>query len=61
MCGIGGKVSFLGKLARLGDREPFDDAGIERKRRQHLAGTADYGHQLWDLVVLEQWYEQFID
>ncbi|MFA1612242.1 asparagine synthase (glutamine-hydrolyzing) [Halobellus rubicundus] len=47
-------------LDRLGDREPFDKAPLSAKLQAHLDG-ADYGFQLWDLVLLEQWYERFVD
>jgi asparagine synthase (glutamine-hydrolysing) len=49
------------KLTRLGERDAFDAAGIDRKLSAHLASDDDYGHHLWDLLVLEQWYETFID
>ncbi|MDG5775379.1 asparagine synthase (glutamine-hydrolyzing) [Haloarculaceae archaeon H-GB2-1] len=49
------------KLARLGQRDPFDAAGIDAKLSAHLESTDDYGHHLWDLLVLEEWYERFID
>jgi len=53
--------SFAGdRLARLGWRDRFDADGIDRLWEAHLDGT-DYGFRLWDLVVLEEWFEQFID
>ena len=49
------------KLIRLGERDPFDGAGIARMYDQHLDGPADHGYRIWDLVMLEGWYERFID
>jgi len=49
------------RLDRLGSRPAFDRAGIDDRLTAHLDGTGDYGYHLWDLVVLEQWYETFID
>lgn len=46
---------------QLGCRDPFDAAGLQRKLDEHLSGDADHGYPIWDLVMLEQWYEQFID
>jgi hypothetical protein len=48
------------KLNRLGDRSSFDETVLNTRLQAHLDGT-DYGFHLWDLVLLEQWYERFID
>jgi asparagine synthase (glutamine-hydrolysing) len=49
------------KLNRLGTRPAFDARGLRQKLRHHVKREDDYGHHIWDLVVLEQWYETFID
>jgi asparagine synthase (glutamine-hydrolysing) len=28
---------------------------------EHTAGRADYAHQLWTLLMLELWFERFVD
>jgi asparagine synthase (glutamine-hydrolysing) len=48
------------RLDRLGRRERLDGEGIDRVWQSHLDG-ADHGFRLWDLVVLEEWFEQFVD
>jgi len=48
------------RLDRLGRRNRFDALGIGDLFSDHLDGT-DHGFRLWDLVVLEEWFEQFID
>jgi asparagine synthase (glutamine-hydrolysing) len=49
------------KLERLGARDPFDAAGLVGRLDAHASGEEDLGYQLWDLVVLELWYERFVD
>jgi asparagine synthase (glutamine-hydrolysing) len=49
------------RLDALGGREPFDRIGLEDKLDRHVEGTADLGYHIWDLVLLEAWYERFID
>jgi asparagine synthase (glutamine-hydrolysing) len=48
-------------LERLGQRDPFDRDALQGLLDEHVAGRADHGFRLWDLVWLECWYEQFID
>jgi len=48
-------------LERLGQRDPFDRNALQGLLDEHVAGRADHGFRLWDLVWLELWYEQFID
>lgn len=49
------------KLDRLGSREPFDTAGVGTLFDEHVQNHADHGYRIWDLVMLEGWYERFID
>ncbi|WP_435196319.1 asparagine synthase (glutamine-hydrolyzing) [Natronomonas sp. EA1] len=48
-------------LERLGTRGPFESAGINAMFDEHLDGREDHGYRIWDLVMLEGWYERFID
>lgn len=58
-----GQLSDLAatKLDRLTDRTAFDDTGISRLFEAHQEGTQDNGYYLWDLLMLEEWYERYID
>lgn len=49
------------KLDRLGTRDPFDATGLKGTFEEHLEGEDDHGYRIWDLVMLEGWYERFID
>lgn len=49
------------KLKRLADRPAFDSSGIDRQFEAHQDGTRENGYYLWDLLMLEEWYEQYID
>jgi asparagine synthase (glutamine-hydrolysing) len=46
---------------RLRDRGVFDDREVTRLWHEHRAGRADHRHRLWQLVMLELWFRQFID
>lgn len=48
-------------LDQLGNRPFFDRSGLLSTLERHVDGREDLGHHLWDLLVLEIWYEQFID
>jgi asparagine synthase (glutamine-hydrolysing) len=48
-------------IERLGEREAWDEAGLEKKWGAHQDGRQNDGKHLWDLVFLEEWYEQYID
>ncbi|MDT4969319.1 MAG: hypothetical protein QOJ64_4056 [Acidobacteriota bacterium] len=39
----------------------FKAAEVKRMFDQHTNGTRDYAHQLWTLLMLELWFERFID
>lgn len=49
------------RLERLGQRELFDAAGLQTMLDRHIDGTEAHGIRLWDLIMLEGWYERFID
>jgi len=48
-------------LERLGTRNGFDRAGVTGLLEDHVAGHADNGYRLWHLMMLDQWYERFIE
>jgi asparagine synthase (glutamine-hydrolysing) len=49
------------KLERLGSRGLFDRAGLLKMLTTHRDGRINNGFYLWDLVVLETWFNQFFD
>jgi len=46
---------------RLRDRGIFNGAEVQRLWTEHRSGRADHRHRLWQLVMLELWFRQFID
>ena len=46
---------------RLRDRGIFDDREVTRLWHEHRSRQADHRHRLWQLVMLELWFRQFID
>ena len=46
---------------RLGDRGIFDGREVARIWNQHRTRHEDHAHRLWQLVMLELWFRQFID
>jgi asparagine synthase (glutamine-hydrolysing) len=46
---------------RLRDRGIFNPGEIDRLWREHRSRQADHDHRLWQLVMLELWFRQFID
>jgi asparagine synthase (glutamine-hydrolysing) len=49
------------RLTRLGAREQFERQGLLSALERHVDRREDLGHHLWDLLVLELWYEEFFD
>lgn len=49
------------RLGALGARQSFDATGLDGLFDDHVAGRADNGYRIWDLVMLETWHERFID
>jgi len=39
----------------------FKPAAVRQLVAQHTAGKRDYSHQLWTLLMLELWHQEFID
>ena len=46
---------------RLRDRGIFDTREVTRLWSDHRSGRADHRHRLWQLIMLELWFRQFID
>jgi asparagine synthase (glutamine-hydrolysing) len=46
---------------RLRDRGVFDPREVQRLWDEHRTGRAEHPHRLWQLVMLELWFRQFID
>jgi asparagine synthase (glutamine-hydrolysing) len=49
------------RLDRLGTRPAFDGARLADLLTAHVDGGTDAGFRLWDLLLLEEWYEEFVD
>lgn len=43
------------------NRGYFKSDEVKRMFDQHTMGTRDYAHQLWTLLMLELWFQRFID
>ncbi|HYE66292.1 MAG TPA: asparagine synthase (glutamine-hydrolyzing), partial [Pyrinomonadaceae bacterium] len=39
----------------------FKPEAVKRMIEQHMRGEFDYAHQLWTLLMLELWFDRFID
>jgi asparagine synthase (glutamine-hydrolysing) len=39
----------------------FQPAAVTRLVEQHTGGERNHEHQLWTLLMLELWFERFID
>jgi asparagine synthase (glutamine-hydrolysing) len=46
---------------RLRDRGIFDGREVARLWSEHREARADHRHRLWQLIMLELWFRQFID
>ena len=42
-------------------RDLFNPATVKRIVEEHVAGQRDRAHQLWTLMMLELWFQRFID
>jgi asparagine synthase (glutamine-hydrolysing) len=47
-------------LDRLGQRALYDRSELDAVLDAHITGKRDYGGDLWNLVMLEQWYERYL-
>ena len=46
---------------RLRDRGIFDSREVARLWDEHRTGRVDHRHRLWQLVMLEIWFRQYVD
>jgi asparagine synthase (glutamine-hydrolysing) len=46
---------------RLASRGLFRPAEVQRLWQEHKTGRVDHRHRLWQLLMLELWFRQFID
>ena len=46
---------------RLRQRGLFNDGEVARLWSDHRTGRADHRHRLWQLIMLELWFRQFVD
>jgi asparagine synthase (glutamine-hydrolysing) len=46
---------------RAAGRGLFRPAAVRRMVELHTRGERDYTHQLWTLLMLELWFQRFID
>jgi asparagine synthase (glutamine-hydrolysing) len=46
---------------RLRDRGIFNSGEVSRLWNEHRGGQADHRHRLWQLIMLELWFREFID
>ena len=46
---------------RLRDRGIFNPREVSRLWTEHRGGVADHRHRLWQLIMLELWFREFID
>jgi asparagine synthase (glutamine-hydrolysing) len=46
---------------RFRQRGIFDSKAVTRAWQAHLTGHRDYHRELWSLLMLELWFEQFVD
>ncbi|MBA2734781.1 MAG: asparagine synthase (glutamine-hydrolyzing) [Acidobacteria bacterium] len=56
--------AFVGETLlseRALNRGFFKSEEVKRMFELHTSGTRDYAHQLWTLLMLELWFERFID
>ncbi|MBI5467152.1 MAG: asparagine synthetase B, partial [Candidatus Kerfeldbacteria bacterium] len=53
---------FIGEhLERFAKRDIFAPDVVRNLLRRHTSGRISYAYQLWSLLMLELWYEQYID
>src|SRR5690348_8038081 len=46
--------------AQLGQQAIFRTAAVERLVREHVDGTRDHAHKLWQLLMFQLWAERFL-
>ncbi|HEX6465286.1 MAG TPA: asparagine synthase (glutamine-hydrolyzing) [Vicinamibacterales bacterium] len=58
---LGAMAGVLLCDGRLRDRGIFNDSEVRRLLKEHGDGHADHRHRLWQLLMLELWFRQFVD
>ncbi|MEN3339142.1 MAG: hypothetical protein V7647_2818 [Acidobacteriota bacterium] len=58
---LAGLTSDLLLDGRLRDRGIFEMREVTRIWNEHRSGRAEHPHRLWQLVMLELWFRQFVD
>ncbi len=58
---LAGLTSALLLDGRLRDRGIFETREVTRIWDEHRSGRVDHPHRLWQLVMLELWFRQFVD
>ena len=58
---LAGMTAELLLDGRLRDRGIFEQREVSRIWEEHRTGRAEHPHRLWQLVMLELWFRQFID
>jgi asparagine synthase (glutamine-hydrolysing) len=58
---LAGLTSELLLDGRLRDRGIFEPREVSRLWEEHRGGRASHSHRLWQLVMLELWFRQFVD
>jgi asparagine synthase (glutamine-hydrolysing) len=58
---LAGLTSELLLDGRLRDRGIFEPREVTRLWEEHRSGRAEHPHRLWQLVMLELWFRQFVD
>jgi asparagine synthase (glutamine-hydrolysing) len=53
------RETILSEKARK--RDLFKPEAVKRLVESHVRGERDYSHQLWTLLMLELWFQRFID
>lgn len=48
-------------LDRLGNRPRFHRKGLREVLDAHVDRREDNGYRLWDLLILERWFERYVD
>jgi asparagine synthase (glutamine-hydrolysing) len=58
---LAGMTTELLTDGRLASRGLFEPAEVSRLWTEHRTQAADHRHRLWQLVMLELWFRQFVD
>jgi asparagine synthase (glutamine-hydrolysing) len=51
----------VNSLDSLGDRPQFVPDSLSKLLRDHLDRRRNNGNKIWNLIILERWYQRYID